>query len=93
MGYDELNWRCYRIYKPDTKSVRLSVHVTFDESSFPTTPEAIVTESDELVMEMPHVSMPGGGVLPVQVAHPPGDHVDQPAQDDGAAAGPGGDDD
>lgn len=26
--------------------------------------------------------------LPVQVVAHPGDHVDQPAQDDGAAAGP-----
>jgi hypothetical protein len=82
VGYDELNWRCYRVYKPDTKSVRLSVHVTFDENSFPS-PEAIL-ESDEFV-EMPIVGMmPGGGVLPVPVAHP-GDRMDQPA-----AGGPGG---
>ena len=73
MGYDEWNWRCYRIYKPDTNSVRLSVHVTFDESSFPT-PEAIM-ESDEFV-EMPIVGMPGGDVLDSPGAHPGGDRVE-----------------
>ena len=84
VGYDELNWRCYRIYKPDAgsvrSSVRLSVHVTFDESSFPS-PEAIM-ETDDFV-KMPIVGMPGESVLPIPVAHP-GDRVDQPAQEDEA---------
>ena len=106
VGYDEWNWRCYRIYKPDTNSVRLSLHVTFEESSFPS-PEAIM-EADELV-DMPLVSIPGGGVPPLPAAAHPGDRMDQPAQEegddapgrvpllprgtrlvDGAAAGPGG---
>ena len=35
VGYDESNWRCYRIYDPRCGDVRFAVQVTFDETSFP----------------------------------------------------------
>ena len=35
LGYDETNRSCYRIYNPATGKVKKSVHVTFDETSFP----------------------------------------------------------
>ena len=35
LGYDELNWRCYRIYDPKTLTVKPAIHVTFDETVFP----------------------------------------------------------
>ena len=84
VGYDEWNWRCYRIYKPDTNQVRLSVHVTFDESSFPS-PEAIL-EADELV-DMPIVGIPDGADVPppLPAAAHPGDRMDQPAQEENEA--------
>lgn len=78
VGYDELNWRCYRIYKPDTGSVRHSVHVTFDESSFPSPTEAITREADEFV-EMPIVGT--GGALPVPSATAAGRTEDQVVQE------------
>ena len=86
VGYDELNWRCYRVYKPGTGSVRYSVHITFDERSFPS-PEAIM-EADEFV-EMPIV---GASLVPAPVVVHPEDRVDQQGQDE-PAVGPEGDDD
>ena len=35
VGYDESNRYCYRIYNPLTGKVKRTVHVTFDEASFP----------------------------------------------------------
>lgn len=35
LGYDDSNWRCYRIYDPETATVRLAIHVRFDETLFP----------------------------------------------------------
>jgi hypothetical protein len=35
VGYDDSNWRCYRIYDPRCGDVRFAVQVTFDETSFP----------------------------------------------------------
>ena len=32
LGYDELNWRSYRIYDPGTATVKFAVHVTFNEN-------------------------------------------------------------
>ena len=35
VGYDEMNWRSYRIYDPLSGKVRYAVHVTFHEDQFP----------------------------------------------------------
>lgn len=45
VGYDPYNWRCYRIYDPTTATVRLTIHVTFDETSFPT-PESLIADKE-----------------------------------------------
>ena len=45
VGYDPYNWRCYRVYNPTTATVRLSVHVSFDENSFPS-PEPLVDDKE-----------------------------------------------
>lgn len=53
MGYDEYNRRVYRIFDPDTKKIHRTMHVTFDETSFPYKDAAISTsggtEADEQV--------------------------------------------
>jgi hypothetical protein len=79
VGYDELNWRCYRVYKPDTGRVRHAVHVTFDESSFPS-PEAITREAEEFV-EMPIVGSNEALPVPAAAGHIEDQVVDQQAQD------------
>lgn len=57
MGYDEYNRRIYRIYDPDTKKLHRTMHVTFDEESFPYKDAAItstgVTEVTEQVGAQP----------------------------------------
>jgi hypothetical protein len=35
LGYDESNWRSFRIWNPETRKVRIAVHVTFKEHIFP----------------------------------------------------------
>jgi hypothetical protein len=44
VGYDDHNWRCYRIWDPVSATVKLGVHVTFDESKFPS---PLYVESEE----------------------------------------------
>ena len=48
LGYDELNWRSYRIYDPGTATVKFAVHVTFNENVFP---EPKKLEEDEIEFE------------------------------------------
>lgn len=35
LGYDKSNWRCYRVFDPESNVVRISVHVSFNEDEFP----------------------------------------------------------
>lgn len=35
VGYDSSNWRCYRVWDPATRTLRLAVHVSFHENIFP----------------------------------------------------------
>ena len=46
VGYDPYNWRCYRVYNPATATVRLTVHVSFDENSFPSSDPPASDEED-----------------------------------------------
>ena len=48
VGYDDFNWRCYRIFDPRTATVRSAIHVTFDETCFPK-PETLMMDNDEFV--------------------------------------------
>ena len=51
VGYDDFNWRCYRIFDATTATVRSAVHVTFDETCFPK-PETLM-DNDEFVDVQP----------------------------------------
>lgn len=75
VGYDPYNWRCYRVYNPATATVRLAVHVSFDENSFPS-PDSLVgdkeddeyffldPERDQDIARIPTKSSGGGPVAP-----------------------------
>ncbi len=48
VGYNEMNWRCYRIYNPETATVRSAIiHVTFDELMRPKPVRVEEPESNE----------------------------------------------
>lgn len=62
VGYYEYNTRCYRVYDPVAKVVRRTIHVTFNEASFPgkanEQPSIVVPEKvrQQPVKENPKVS-------------------------------------
>jgi hypothetical protein len=49
VGYDESNRYCYRIYNPATGKVKTTVHVTFDEASFPAKKAVPFNEAVDIV--------------------------------------------
>lgn len=54
VGYDDFNWRCYRIFDPATAAVRSAVHVTFDETCFPK-PETLMDNDEFVDVEPDHI--------------------------------------
>jgi hypothetical protein len=49
LGYDDYNRRVYRIYDPDTKKVHRTMHVTFDEESFPARSSPLISVPSSVV--------------------------------------------
>ena len=75
VGYDPYNWRCYRVYNPATATVRLTIHVSFDENSFPI-PDPLAgdkeddeyffldPERDQDIARISTTRLTGGGTAP-----------------------------
>ena len=57
LGYDETNKRCYRIYDPVGKKMHRSVHVTFDENTFPAKAAQVIVEDRQQVGAAPSVEI------------------------------------
>jgi hypothetical protein len=84
VGYDESNWRCYRVYDPVKQVVYRSVHATFNESEFPGTGDVTTewnlvddADSDELVPHRKDKSDNEGEAVEIEV-----DEVNQNVNDD-----------
>jgi hypothetical protein len=79
VGYDTSNWRCYRIWDPATRTLRLAVHVSFHENVFPMR-EMIEAQYEEPYEEL--VPWPSGDLLRIRgapLAQPEVEAVIEPA--------------
>ena len=52
IGYDDHNWRTYRIWDPVSATVKLGIHVTFDETVFPSPVCAAESEEPDIDIEV-----------------------------------------